>query len=108
MPGRWRRSIGVAGARGQVRVGLVAFVFHPVVAYPMRVEGPMRRFCRSAAFWKDQGGGQVIEWPMLTAMIALLVVAAWAAFGTGFSDLLSAIGQTHTWAANQVGNATLE
>jgi len=68
----------------------------------------MRRFCRLAAFWNDQGGGQVIEWPMLTAMITLLIVAAWAAFGTGFSDLLSAIGQTHIWAANQVGNATLQ
>jgi Flp pilus assembly pilin Flp len=67
----------------------------------------MRRFCRLAAFCNDEGGGQVIEWPMLTAMITLLIVAAWAAFGTGFSDLMSAIGDTGTWAANQVQNAPL-
>lgn len=58
-------------------------------------------------FWRDQEGGQALEWPMVTAVLVLLIVLGWTAFGSGFADLVSAIGQSGTWAAEQVDNAQL-
>jgi len=34
-------------------------------------------------FWMEEDGGQVVEWPLIAAILALLIIAAWAAFGTG-------------------------
>jgi Flp pilus assembly pilin Flp len=58
-------------------------------------------------FWMEEDGGQVVEWPLIAAILALLIIAAWAAFGTGLTDILSALGTKLTGAAGQVGDATL-
>ena len=67
----------------------------------------MKQFLRSNRFWKDQDGGQVLEWPMLAALIALVILAAWTGFGTSVSDAFSAIGTVITTATGQVQNVPL-
>ena len=47
-------------------------------------------------FWLEEDGGQVVEWPLIAAILAIVIIAAWNAFGTSLTTALGNIGSVLT------------
>lgn len=58
-------------------------------------------------FWLEEDGGQVVEWPLVAALLAIIIIAGYNAFGTSFSDALTAIGGTLTGATGTIPAPTV-
>ena len=47
-------------------------------------------------FWRDENGGQVVEWPLIAALLGIAVIAAWGALKDNLNPALGSIGTAIT------------
>lgn len=52
-------------------------------------------------FWAEEDGGQVVEWPLIAAILAIVIIAAWTALGGSLNTALSNIGTVLTTGTQQ-------
>lgn len=58
-------------------------------------------------FWKDEEGATAIEYALIAGLIAVIIIAAFSAFGDGIIDLFTNIGGKLGEAATDVGTTDL-
>jgi len=46
------------------------------------------------AFWRDEDGGETIEWPLIVALVVAVAVVGYATLGTRVGNALSFIGSS--------------
>ena len=56
-------------------------------------------------FWLEEDGGQVVEWPLIAAILAIVIIAAWAALGDSLNTALTSIGTVLTSGTGQAETA---
>lgn len=57
-------------------------------------------------FWHDEDGGQVVEWPLIAALLAIAILAAWGLLNTFVSQGITDIGNAITNNTSQAASAS--
>jgi Flp pilus assembly pilin Flp len=52
----------------------------------------MKIITRLQGFWKDRQGGQAVEWPLVAALLGIVIIAAWGILNGGLVMALTNIG----------------